>query len=155
MNCRSAYNEQRRNAKRRGIEWRFTYVQWLEWWVATGKINQRGRKADQYVMARHGDKGPYSPGNCYCCTQAENASAPWLSEHRSQAQRESWRKPGRESHLQRREKHPRARACVAPDGTEYPSAALAAEAHGCTRHNISRMCREGRGWSYVDDERAK
>ena len=36
------YNDQRRNAKRRKIEWHFTFETWLGWWKLTNKLHLRG-----------------------------------------------------------------------------------------------------------------
>lgn len=52
-------------------------------------------------------------------------------------------------HLQCREAHPRNQAVLAPDGTRYANAALAAEAVGITRQAMSHRCRLRRfGWRY-------
>lgn len=58
-----AFTKQKNNAKHRGIEWRMTFAEWWAIWEASGKWEQRGRTGDSYVMARHGDVGPYSPSN--------------------------------------------------------------------------------------------
>jgi hypothetical protein len=52
------------------------------------------------------------------------------------------RRPGRADHLRDRSSHPRARAVVTPLG-EFPSAALAADAHGVAAGTIQRKCRDG------------
>jgi hypothetical protein len=68
-----AFREQRRNANDRGIPWEFSNT-W-EWWCVwrdSGKWAERGRKSGQYVMARLGDVGPYSPGNVEIKTCNEN-----------------------------------------------------------------------------------
>jgi hypothetical protein len=67
---RGQFIAQRDNAKRRGIEWQFTFEQWIEWWG--NDLSKRGRKADDLCMARFGDKGPYAPGNCFKQTMKEN-----------------------------------------------------------------------------------
>lgn len=55
------YQQQKDAAKRRGIEWHFTYETWVEWWG--DDIINRGRRTGQLVMARHNDTGPYSLDN--------------------------------------------------------------------------------------------
>src|SRR5678815_5922678 len=60
-----AFNGQMSAARRRGIEFPMTYAEWLGVWQASGKLEQRGRLRDQYVMARFGDKGPYAIDNVY------------------------------------------------------------------------------------------
>ena len=52
------YSHQRGNAKIRGIEFLISYEEWLDWWVETGRLEQRGNKRGQYVMARIDDTGP-------------------------------------------------------------------------------------------------
>lgn len=54
---------QRCNARRRKIEWLFTFEEWIDKWEQSGKWEQRGRKKDQYVMCRFNDEGPYSYDN--------------------------------------------------------------------------------------------
>lgn len=70
INAKRKYNDQKSSAKRRGIEWRITFEEWCEWWVATGHWDQRSRTG--YVMARYGDKGAYELGNIYCTTAHQN-----------------------------------------------------------------------------------
>lgn len=66
------YERQRYNANYREVAWEFTYETWLKWWTDTGKLNKRGRKSQEYCMCRIGDKGPYSPDNVFCATNADN-----------------------------------------------------------------------------------
>ena len=54
---------QRRRALERGIEWLFTFEQWLYVWEQSGHLAERGRTKGKYCMARKGDKGPYSIDN--------------------------------------------------------------------------------------------
>ena len=54
---------QRRSAKARGIEWYFTFEEWLHLWEKSGKLHLRGRTKGKYCMARKGDIGPYSIDN--------------------------------------------------------------------------------------------
>jgi hypothetical protein len=68
-----AFTEQRRNARNRGIEWRLSYKQWIDWWRATGRLDARGRTGGGYCMSRIGDSGPYSLENIECKTIAENS----------------------------------------------------------------------------------
>jgi hypothetical protein len=64
---------QRVNAKNRGIEWRLTFEQWRDWWLATGHIDERGKQRGQWVMARPGDRGAYELGNIKCILAESNA----------------------------------------------------------------------------------
>lgn len=70
---RQAFNNQRCNAKKRGIEWDFTYESWMEWWGSD--IEQRGCRSGNIVMARHGDVGAYTPANVYKEECGANARA--------------------------------------------------------------------------------
>jgi hypothetical protein len=78
--AREAYNKQRRNALKRKdsngnpIAWLFTFDEWIEIWLKSGKWHQRGRRRGQYVMARFGDIGPYAPWNVEIKLHTENAS---------------------------------------------------------------------------------
>lgn len=57
------YNHQKNAAKRRGIGWEITFAEWIGVWMSSGHWEKRGRGADCYCMARHGDAGPYAVGN--------------------------------------------------------------------------------------------
>jgi hypothetical protein len=62
-NLQRRYLAQRISAKDRGIEWRFSFEEWLKVWTDSGHLAERGRGRGRYVMARLGDVGPYSAGN--------------------------------------------------------------------------------------------
>lgn len=66
-----AYRTQEKTARRRGIAWEFTFSQWWQVWVDSGKWDERGPSG--YVMCRKGDVGPYSPGNVTIATTQENS----------------------------------------------------------------------------------
>lgn len=70
----NSYQTQRFNARGRGISWKLTFEQWWQIWEQSGHLNERGRKANQYCMARIGDKGPYAVGNVLIITNSENHS---------------------------------------------------------------------------------
>lgn len=67
-----AYTQHKSNAKMRGVEFLFTFEQWRDWWIETGKWESRGRGRGKYCMRRHGDVGPYSIDNVFCGTNEEN-----------------------------------------------------------------------------------
>jgi hypothetical protein len=71
-----AYAAQRRNSIRRGIEWKLTLWQWWCVWQDSGFWEQRGR-GNGYQMCRIGDQGPYSVGNVYIATGAQNMRNYW------------------------------------------------------------------------------
>lgn len=74
---------QRQNARTRGIEWSLTFEEWQQIWVASGQLLNRGRKKGQYVMARFGDKGPYSISNVEIIQNGDNTRAAHTGRKRS------------------------------------------------------------------------
>ena len=65
------YNEHKKNAKQRDIEFLFSFPDWLEFW-GPADIDRRGNKPNDLVCARLNDRGPYSKDNCYIITHKEN-----------------------------------------------------------------------------------
>jgi len=57
------YGQQRGMSNKRKIPFLLSFDQWLKIWTDSGHLHERGRKSGQYVMARKGDKGPYSIDN--------------------------------------------------------------------------------------------
>lgn len=70
----NAYLAQRAGARRRGIEWKFTFADWVGAWLKSGRLHERGRGKDRYVMARFHDAGGYEPSNVYFTTTGGNVS---------------------------------------------------------------------------------
>jgi DNA-binding CsgD family transcriptional regulator len=66
-----AYVSQRTNARRRGIGWELSLLEWWQIWDASGKWGLRGRGRG-YMMCRFGDVGPYALGNVYIATGVHN-----------------------------------------------------------------------------------
>lgn len=56
------------------VEMRLTFEEWLDIWQQSGKWDLRGRKSNQYVMARKDDYGHYELGNVIIQSQAENCA---------------------------------------------------------------------------------
>lgn len=81
-----AFSMQRASAKQRGIGWELTLWQWWTIWHDTGRWNERGPSAHEYVMCRRGDVGPYAIGNVFIETANFNHSdrrpKPWHEEVR-------------------------------------------------------------------------
>ena len=77
-----AYIAQLSGAKWRGIEFKMTFTEWWNWWQVDGRWDNRGSGPENFLMARHGDIGPYAIGNIYCATKRENSSARWPAEIR-------------------------------------------------------------------------
>jgi hypothetical protein len=73
MTPKKAYLDQKYHAEARQIPWLFTYEDWLELWLLSGKWFLRGRGQDKYCVCRYGDEGAYSSRNCYIGTGKENA----------------------------------------------------------------------------------
>jgi len=63
------YHDHKSSAKQRGIKFNLTYDQWLNIWLISGKIKQRGF----YCMSRIKDKGAYDIGNVFIQTLAQNS----------------------------------------------------------------------------------
>ena len=68
---RSAYLDQKNNAEKRGIEFLFSFEEWVDWWG--DDIDRRGNQWNRLVMARHGDSGPYHPDNVKKLSMEENS----------------------------------------------------------------------------------
>ena len=72
MTPRKAFHDQKRHAKDRHIPFLFSYAEWLEMWLISGKWEHRGRQRGGFQMCRFGDEGAYSVRNCYIGTVADN-----------------------------------------------------------------------------------
>lgn len=74
---RHAYQQHRHGAKRRGIDFNFTYVEWCRWWRAhlgPNWMKRRGKRKGLYVMSRFRDVGPYTASNVRCVECGYNIS---------------------------------------------------------------------------------
>ncbi|RUU79986.1 sigma factor-like helix-turn-helix DNA-binding protein [Mesorhizobium sp. M7A.F.Ca.MR.362.00.0.0] len=84
-----AYRAQERSAKRRGIEWNLTILEWWDIWQKSGKWEQRGR-GQGYMMCRFGDAGYYATGNVYIATGIHNGTVqpnnPYRKNHPDHAE---------------------------------------------------------------------
>lgn len=65
------YIDQRKNARKRKIEWSLTFPEWLEIWQESGQLENRGR--GKYVMSRICDMGGYSKDNVTIKTHSQNS----------------------------------------------------------------------------------
>lgn len=59
-------------AASRKIEFLLTFEEWLQIWLDSGRIDERGTRKGKYVMARFGDIGPYAVGNVKIILHTEN-----------------------------------------------------------------------------------
>ena len=55
------YNRQKNSAKQRGIGWKLTFHEWVQWWGSDW--HRRGRGHDKLQMQRFHDRGAYEIGN--------------------------------------------------------------------------------------------
>ena len=67
---RMAWGTQKSGATRRGIEFLFSFVEWVDYWGDL--FDLRGRGSDDLCMARHNNTGPYHPDNVELITNRQN-----------------------------------------------------------------------------------
>lgn len=72
MTPAKAFNDQKRHAESREIPFLFTYTEWLEMWLVSGKWHLRGKEKGNFQMCRYNDEGSYTPNNCYIGTVEQN-----------------------------------------------------------------------------------
>jgi hypothetical protein len=72
----------RMGAKRRGIEFRFHYSDWLRVWEESGHLHERGCRRGQFVMARDGDRGAYCSSNVKIVLAEQNVADRWVNRDR-------------------------------------------------------------------------
>ena len=70
---KKAYTTHKSNAKRRGVGFVLSFEEWLSVWEASGKLMERGRGKEKYVMCRHGDCGDYTVDNVFIATGARRS----------------------------------------------------------------------------------
>jgi len=139
----AAYVVQRNSAHRRGIDFNFTYEEWLAWWnqalAAIGPEAKRGLRRGEYMMCRFGDIGVYESGNVYAGTSAQNQGDVDPEKRRAalQAAWEARRESDEPCWLEgkRGDAHPKSKPIMTPKG-RFGSANLAAEAFGITRQAV-------------------
>lgn len=146
-----AWRSQYHSAKMRGIPFHFTLVGWRQWWsFELGRLEpgaKRGKRRDEYVMARKRDRGAYEPGNVFATKPVGNMRDrdPLLKEAaiRKATVTRALNGHPRGQHLKvRGEGHPKSHPVVTPMGW-FGSVALAAEAHGMTRQGGLARVRRG------------
>lgn len=72
---RVSYSEQRRSARYLDKDaWKLNLMDWYDCWVKSGKIDQRGRSRNGYVLARIDKSKPFAPGNIHIVTLADNSA---------------------------------------------------------------------------------
>jgi hypothetical protein len=85
-NYKHKYGVQKVAAKNRGIDFKLSYEEWIEFWGED--ITNRGRGKSDLVMSRYGDVGPYELGNIFKSTVEQNGidgnkGIPKSEEHRA------------------------------------------------------------------------
>jgi hypothetical protein len=73
---RHQYACQKSKAKHRGIEFHLTYDEWLQLWISSGHLQDRGCHKGSYVMSRLKDQGPYAIGNVIIQSKYANDTEP-------------------------------------------------------------------------------
>jgi hypothetical protein len=148
---RAAYSVQKRTAKQRGIEWKFTFNEWWAWWQVGNRWEQRGHGLGKLQMARFGDEGSYSPENVYCATHEQNVKDT-PKEKLSAANKAGWAR-GRAKNSPLFNKgagHPVSIPIETPAG-RFANATEAAEHFGITRQGVRYRIKAGwQGWRYVE-----
>lgn len=69
-----AFKSQKNNAKKRGIAWNLSLVEWADIWKRSGHLSERGLGKGRYVMSRIADQGGYSVDNVVIKTHSENSA---------------------------------------------------------------------------------
>jgi hypothetical protein len=68
---KKAYRQQKGDAKKRGIEFKLTFEEWINWWG--DDFENRGVGVDKLVMGRIGDVGAYELSNIKKITFSDNS----------------------------------------------------------------------------------
>lgn len=69
------YRTHKCHAKKRGIDFLFTFEEWFDWWeskLGPDWVTKRGCRKGQFCMARIKDKGPYVVWNVKCILHQDN-----------------------------------------------------------------------------------
>jgi hypothetical protein len=143
-----AFHNQKDRAKKRGIEFLFTFKEWKQWWIDTGKWEMRGKFKGCYQMCRNNDSGPYASWNVYCATISDNRREYSLGRPLPEKVKAkvsatmSGRKLSKE-HIQKLTgaNNGHAKITVTPLG-KFRTANDAAFAHNCSASFISKLCKQ-------------
>ena len=60
-------------AQMRGIDFCFSFNEWLQFWLDSKHWYERGNKKGQYCMSRYNDEGPYRADNVFIQLHGENS----------------------------------------------------------------------------------
>ena len=89
------FRQQIKNANRRHIRWNLSFEEWVDIWLESGRLQDRGPKPEQYCLSRYNDVGAYEVGNVEVKTNRENCRENGLNRPRSLVMRvaKQMRKP--------------------------------------------------------------
>ena len=121
------YNCQKNSAVLRGIDFLLTFDEWLNIWISSGHLDQRGCRTGQYNMSRINDIGPYAVGNVFIQKHEDNLSQAHRGCHRPPRDTE-WARKQEQAHGQR----------VMVNHVSYDSIIGAHRATGLARDTIKR-----------------
>jgi hypothetical protein len=124
----SNYLNQSYEARKRGIDWQFTYTTWCEFWGDDYQC--RGKGKNKLQMCRYNDTGPYSPDNCYKATHSDNIKDFYISG----IKREQWYENMMKTAITRR------KPVMTPAG-EFESLRAAALHYNLTPEGIGYRCK--------------
>lgn len=71
-NFLKSYTKKRIDRNGNPIGWELTFDQWLDIWIKSGHLSNRGTHSGGYVMARKGDIGPYNLDNVDIILHSDN-----------------------------------------------------------------------------------
>ena len=122
MITKQQFNQHKKNAKLRNVDFLLTYEEWCDIWNASGKAHLRGRGKGKYNMMRKGDTGPYAVGNVFIGLHEVNCGHGLTRTY----------KP------------------VRLHGVEYPGIAVAARELGINSNTLTKRFVEGKpGHEYI------
>jgi hypothetical protein len=85
---RSKYTQHKHAAKQRGIPFLLTLDQWLNTWINSGHLHERGCGVGKYCMGRVGDQGPYAVDNVKILPFGANVTQYWEKTPQSEVTRQ-------------------------------------------------------------------
>jgi hypothetical protein len=114
---------------RRNVQWDLTFEDWLDIWLQSGHLHERGKGIGKYCMARKNDAGPYAVGNVYITLHQQNN----VDQHKFKTS--GWGKL-------------RSKKTKTPLGI-FNSRSEAAKAHGLTPRQLGIRIEKCEGFEYV------
>ena len=114
------------------IEFRLTFEEWLQIWLESGHLHERGNKKGQYCMSRKDDLGHYEVGNVFIQLTSQNSQEAIVrkenKDKRLAALKIAMSRPEVKAKMARKMARSIAKPCTVDGITIYPSrTALIAE----------------------------